>query len=486
MSGLAQLLPADIWFYFNQICAIPRMSKNEQHIIAYLKAFAAKHNLPFKQDAIGNVLILKPATLGLNSIQSVVLQSHMDMVCEKNADTVHDFESDAIKPFVDGDWVRAQGTTLGADDGIGMAAQLALLASTDVAHGALECLFTVDEETGLTGAHHLEPNFLTASILLNLDSEDEGQLFIGCAGGKNTIATFPIIEEPLPQKSFAIKVSVSGLQGGHSGDDIDKGRGNAIKILNRYLYLMRQDFDLQLVSFDGGNLSNAIAREAVAIAVVPSKFKETARIEFNCFLHDIQEEFKESEPHLTMKLESVALPEMGISSELSRKIILTLYACPHGVIRMSRQIDGLVETSTNLASVKMNNHQIVIVTSQRSDTEECKIDVVNTVSSVFTLANAQVTFTDGYPGWKPDVNSPILNVAKSVYQSLFSVPPQVRAIHAGLECGLFLQKYPNLDMISFGPTIKGAHSPQERLSISSVQKFWDYLTLLLKAIPEVK
>ncbi|MCT4646810.1 MAG: aminoacyl-histidine dipeptidase [Carboxylicivirga sp.] len=484
MSILSALEPQEVWKHFEDICQVPRPSKKEEKIIDFLMKFAADNNLEAQKDHIGNVLIKKPATPGKENVKSVVLQSHIDMVCEKNSDKKHDFDNDPITPVIDGHWVKADGTTLGADDGIGMAAQMALLVAKDIEHGPIECLFTVDEETGLTGAFELKEGFFDSKILLNLDSEDDGELFIGCAGGIDTLARFDYQNEAPSEKGFAFQVTVSGLKGGHSGDDIHKGLGNANKILNRFLMEASKKYDLRLTMIDGGNLRNAIAREAKAVAVVPNAYKEQVRVAFNLLFHDVQMELKVTEPELRMKLESVDLPATLMDKESQAKLLNALYACPHGVIDMSRDIEGLVETSTNLASVKMQGEQILVTTSQRSSVESAREDVAQMVRSVFELAGAEVKHTDGYPGWAPDTNSEILQITRDSYKRLFDTDPVVRAIHAGLECGLFLEKYPGMDMISFGPTIRGAHSPDERIEIETVKKFWKHLIDVLKNIPE--
>ncbi|MBR8538294.1 aminoacyl-histidine dipeptidase [Carboxylicivirga sediminis] len=484
MNKLSGLHPQEVWTQFEAICQVPRPSKKEEKIIEFLLKFAEENGLEAKKDEIGNVLISKPATPGKENLKSVVLQSHIDMVCEKNSDKKHDFDNDPITPVIDGDWVKADGTTLGADDGIGMAAQMALLIANDIEHGPIECLFTVDEETGLSGAFGLKEGFFNSSILLNLDSEDDGELFIGCAGGVDTLAKFPYQKEAAPEKGFAFKVSVSGLKGGHSGDDINKGLGNANKILNRFLWETSRKYDLRLASFDGGNLRNAIAREAHAIAVVPNAYKEQVRVAFNLLFHDVQMELKVTEPGLRMKLESVDVPAFVMDNNTQNNLLNALYACPHGVIEMSRDIEGLVETSTNLASVKMQDDHVLVTTSQRSSVESSKEDIANMVDAVFTMAGAEAFHTDGYPGWAPNTDSEILKITKESYERLFGNEPVVRAIHAGLECGLFLEKYPGMDMISFGPTIRGAHSPDERIDIETVDKFWKHLIDVLKNIPE--
>lgn len=485
MNNFESIEPKDIWKYFAEICKIPRPSKKETLVISYLQDFAQKNNLDAKTDAAGNVLISKPAYPGFEKLQPVVLQSHMDMVCEKNSEVSHNFATDPIKAFIDGDWVKAEGTTLGADDGIGIAAQLAILASKQIKHGPLECLFTVDEETGLTGAFEMKEGFFNSKILLNLDSEDEGELFIGCAGGIDTVATFAYDAEKVPTDSIALKITVKGLAGGHSGDDIDKNRGNSIKIINRFLWKGTHKYDLRLSHLDGGNLRNAIPREAFAIITIHKDDKAEMIKEFEKLREAIYGEIKDVEPGLTINLENTELPQYVIDEPTHYDLLNSLYACPHGVIAMSRQLKGLVETSTNLASVKfIQDNQILVTTSQRSSVDSAKIDISNMVESVFRLANANIQHSDGYPGWSPNTNSRILQITKASYQKLFGVEPVVRAIHAGLECGLFLEKYPSLDMISFGPTIRGAHSPDEKINIPTTQKFWDLLLDVLVNIPQ--
>jgi dipeptidase D len=484
MNPFVLLEPAIVWKYFGEICKIPRPSKKEDKIIRFLTEFAEKENLAYKKDEIGNVLILKPASDGFENVQSVVLQSHIDMVCEKHSHVKHNFEKDPIIPIVEEGWVKASGTTLGADDGIGMAAQLALLASDDIKHGPIECLFTVDEETGLTGAFNLKDGFFTSKILLNLDSEDDGELFIGCAGGVDTVATFDVETEETPEKYFAFRVDVSGLKGGHSGDDIHKGLGNAVKIMNRFLWQASREYDLKVSAFKGGNLRNAIARESSAIAMVPVGKKEAVRVAFNIFYDEVCSELEATEAGIKMHLESCSLPALVWSKDFQGRLLNALYACPHGVIEMSRSIEGLVETSTNLAAIKQEEGKVIVTTSQRSSVETAKENVAAMVSSVFELAGARVKQGEGYPGWKPNTDSAILKITRDSYESLFNQEPLVRAIHAGLECGLFLEKYPGLDMISFGPTIRGAHSPDERIEIETVRKFWLHLIDVLKNIPE--
>ncbi len=481
---LLSLEPAPVWAYFKEILEIPRPSKKEEKIIRYLLDFGKKQQLETLQDEVGNVLIRKPATPGMEHKKTVVLQSHIDMVCEKNSDKQHDFENDPIDTHIKDGWVYANGTTLGADDGIGVAAQLAILASDNIPHGPLECLFTVDEETGLTGAFGLKPGFLKSEILLNLDSEDEGQLFIGCAGGQDTQAWLPFDKEPVPEGYTAYKVMVSGLKGGHSGDEINKGLGNANKLLNRFLWESREELGLKLSLFDGGNLRNAIAREAYAIVLLPEDMEPDLIMFVQNYQEIFRSEYPVTEPDLAFTFSKAEMPDFIIDEDSTFQLLNALYACPHGVIAMSQEIDNFVETSTNLASVKFEEDEILITTSQRSSVETEKLDVTNMVTSVFNLAGARTETSDGYPGWTPNPNSAIVEITERSYKKLFQTEPEVLAIHAGLECGLIGDKYPGMDMISFGPTIKGAHSPDERIEIESVQKFWDLTLDVLKNIPE--
>ena len=481
---LGHLNPRELWNYFEEICQIPRPSKKEWKILKYLTEFAKEHGLDYKSDQVGNLLISKPATRGNERKKIVILQSHVDMVCEKNSDVEHDFDKDPIVPRIDGEWVKGTGTTLGADDGIGMALQLALLAGKDIEHGPLECLFTVDEETGLTGAFGLEKDFLKGKILLNLDSEDDGELFIGCAGGIDTTADFQYERVNNETDHVAYKISVSGLKGGHSGDDINKGRGNANKILTRILWNCERMFEMRLAQMDGGNLKNAIAREAFAIVTVPKRFQKDLEIKVKEFAKNIGLEQQTNEPDLKITVHETAMPECLIDFITQNKMLNALYACPHGVTGMSPDIPNLVETSTNLASIKMSTKDIIVATSQRSSVDTLKRDIADMVKSVFQLAGARVKHGDGYPGWTPDMKSEILYITRTSYKDLFGQDPRVLAIHAGLECGLFGEKYPGMDMISYGPTIKGAHSPDERLHIPTVEKFWKLTVEILKNIPE--
>ncbi len=472
-----------IWKHFNNICKVPRPSGKEEKIIEFLINFSKENKLAYSLDEAGNLLIKKSASPGKENVQTVILQSHVDMVCEKNMGTKHNFESDPILPVVDGNWIKASGTTLGADDGIGVASQMAILEASDLEHGPIECLFTIDEESGMTGAKGLNKDFLKGKILLNLDSEDEGELYIGCAGGLDTVITFQYLKEKTPETSQAFKIYVEGLKGGHSGDEINKGIGNSIKILNRYLSSIDLKFQIRLHSFNGGNLRNAIPREAQAVFVIDRKFEDSLIQFTNQYSKTVTDELSVKDPNFSLKIEKTKLPEFVLPVETQLKLISSLYACPHGAFTMSSEIPGLVETSTNLASIKfIPGNQIKVVTSQRSSRDSSKEDIAQMVASVFKLAGARVKHSGDYPGWVPNQNSEILSITSAAYKDLFHVEPQVKAIHAGLECGLFLEKYPDWDMISIGPTIRGAHSPDEKLDIESTYKFWKLLVEVLERI----
>lgn len=478
-----ELKPSCVFHYFEEICQVPRPSKKEEKIRAFLVNFAKQHGLEYKEDEAGNILIKKAATPGMENRKTVILQSHMDMVCEKNNDTEHNFETDPIQTYVDGEWLRAKGTTLGADNGIGVATELAVLAADDIQHGPIECLFTVDEETGLTGAFALKEGFMEGDILINLDSEDEGELFIGCAGGAGTKAEFPCPMVQAPEGYFFFRVAVKGLTGGHSGDDINKGRANANKLLNRYLMQLMQRYDLRLCMIDGGNLHNAIPREASALCAVPMTEKESVRVDLNIFLAEVENEYAVTEPNLTMELESESAQPEVMEPEAMKRFLHAIYAVHNGVYAMSQDMEGLVETSSNLASIKQREGKLLVVTSQRSSILSFRKDMSQMVRSAFELGGAVTETGDGYPGWKPNPSSEILKVAVESYEHLFGVEPKIKAIHAGLECGLFLEKYPSLDMVSFGPTLRGVHSPDERMLIPTVEKFWLHLLDVLAHVP---
>lgn len=483
MSDITALVPTSVWTFFDQITKIPRPSKKEEQIIAFLVEFAKKAGLDCHKDSVENVLIRKPAYPGCEEWPGVILQSHMDMVCEKNSEVNFDFEKDPIRVRIDEGWVKAEGTTLGADCGIGMAAQLAVLAAKDIQHGPIECLFTVDEETGLTGAFGLSDDLLTGKYLINLDSEDEGQIFIGCAGGVNTLADFKYRREELPKNYEFFRIDVSGLVGGHSGDDIDKGRANSNKIMARWLDPLTEEFGMRLVYLDGGNLKNAIPREAYAVFGVPTREVENMKNAFEVFVRNVQGEFGRVEPGMKISLSEMPVSDKVIDLDTQKNLLDALLGVPNGVLAMSRTMPGMVETSTNLASVKFVGELLIeVATSQRSEIESARDSAAAAVEAVFRLAGADVVHADTYPGWTPDPDSYLTQTTRKVYHALFGHDPVVRSIHAGLECGLFLQKYPNLQMVSFGPTLRGVHSPDERIEIASVEKFWKLLVALLQEI----
>ena len=471
-----------MWGLFDEITKVPRPSKKEEKIGKYLVEFAQKHNLEYQCDAIGNVVIRKAATEGYENRPTVVLQAHTDMVCEKNSDKVFDFENDAIEAYIDGEWVKADGTTLGADDGIGIAAALALLVDESVAHPALEALFTVDEETGLTGAFNLGEGMVKGKYLINLDSEDEGEVFIGCAGGVDTLAYLPLKTVVAPADYSYYKIAVSGLLGGHSGDDIDKGHANSNKWAARIAERASRLFGAKLSHFDGGNLRNAIPREAYIILGVPSDKAAAFESDVKGYGESLRAEFAIVEKNSKVELSKVDAPASVLSDETQHNLLLALISVASGVLAMSAAMPGLVETSTNLASVKFAEDKIVITTSQRSSLESAKEYAMLHVESTFVAAGCEVVHSDGYPGWAPNPNSALLECTKEAYKKLFGKEPKVRAIHAGLECGLFLEKYPHLEMVSFGPTLRGVHSPDERLEIATVDKFWKLLVEVLATI----
>ena len=475
--------PHKVWQYFYEITQIPRPSKNEDKIIAYLENFAKSKNLEYKKDRVNNIVIRKPASKGGENKPMVALQCHVDMVCEKNNDVDKDFLKDPIEPYIDGEWVKAKGTTLGADDGIGVAMQLAILDSDIEGIGPIECLFTVDEETGLTGANGLEKDMIRSKYLINLDSEDEGQIFIGCAGGKNTLGFLPIKYQSGQEKN-SVEVFVSGLQGGHSGDDIEKKRGNAIKLLTRIVYdLLNSNETIQLVNIEGGNLHNAIPREATAVLCYDNeddynKIKNIVEDYQNIF----KTELKISDPGVKITITKKDITNKWLDREMAFRLIRLLYVLPHGVFAWSQDIPDFVETSTNLASIKKQDEHYIITTSQRSSLESAKENICNKVKSAFELAQANVEVNDGYPGWTPNPESYLLKLVAEETEKVLNKKPVIRAIHAGLECGLFSEKFPGLEMVSIGPEMKGVHSPDERLLIPSVKRTFDILINVLKKI----
>jgi dipeptidase D len=479
---MLNLKPAKVFYYFNEITKIPRPSKREEKMSLWLEETGKKMGLATKRDKAGNVLISKPATPGKENVTPVVLQAHMDMVCEKNNDKVFDFDKDAIETYIDGEWLKAKGTTLGADDGIGVAIALAILDDPELEHGPIEALFTIDEETGLTGAKAVEAGFMNGKMLLNLDSEDEGQFFIGCAGGQDTVATLPCEYESVEEDCEFFKIEVKGLQGGHSGDDINKGRGNAVKLLARILWNSYSDYNLRVADINAGNLRNAIAREGYAVVALPKEMVNDWKAYVAQMDKIYKEEFHTTDPGVMVVVEPAAAVEQVFDESFQIDVLNALVVCPHGVAAMSQDIPGFVETSTNLASVKIVDGNVVFTTSQRSSVESKKQAIVDKVSTTFWMIGADVENSDGYPGWNPNPNSEALRVLVDAYHNVFHKEPQVLAIHAGLECGLFSEKYPDMDMVSFGPTLRGVHSPDEKLEIATVQMCWDLIVEFFKLL----
>ena len=478
-----ELKPARVFEQFAKINEIPRPSKHEEQMIEYLKSFGERRGLETLVDETGNVIIRKPATPGYENKETIILQSHMDMVCEKLVDVDFDFNKDAIQTYIDGEWLCAKGTTLGADDGIGCAIELAVLDSDDIEHGPLECVFTRDEETGLTGAEGMKSGFMKGDMLINLDSEDEGQIFVSCAGGRNTTATFHFEREAAPEGWFFVKASLKGLTGGHSGDDINKKRANALKVLARFLYQTQERYGLRLVSFNAGKLHNAIPRDGIIVFGVPFDKKEDVRVDWNVFTSLVEEEYHVTEKNMQFDMESADAAPV-LPQDVSTKIVQALQAVDNGVFAMCQdeEISWLVETSNNVASVETKENEIKVVASQRSNVMSALDNQAATIKAVFQLAGAEVVQGEGYPAWKMNPNSKMTALAVESYKKLFGKAPKVLGIHAGLECGLFSEKYPNLDMVSFGPTLRGVHSPDERLLIPTVQMVWDHLLDILKNV----
>ena len=480
-KAIEGLQPERVWKYFAEISKIPRGSKNEAAVARYVLSTAKRLGLKAKQDDYGNVIVRKPATSGRERVGSLALQGHLDMVCEKNANTVHDFSKDPIEIVRKDGVLMANGTTLGADNGIAVATNLAIMESADLEHGPLELLFTVDEETGLTGAANLKSGFLKSRTLINLDSEEEGELFVGCAGGRNTTGTWSFDFEKVTGKFSAQTLRVKGLKGGHSGLEIDKGRGNSIKIINRVLFAL-SELGARLAALNGGNKSNAIPREAEALIFIPKKKLKEAQEVVAKFNETVRAELSSVEPDLQIGLTDAEQSNKGkvIPQPLQRKICQTLSAMPHGVTKMSAEITWLVETSTNLAVVQTGKKGVILTTSQRSSVASEMDEICQTVRSALELGKASVEQADGYPGWKPNLDSPILKVAQEAYQSIFGKEALVKAVHAGLECGIIGEKFPGIDMVSFGPTLRGVHSPDECIEIGSVERFWTFLLGILR------
>jgi dipeptidase D len=485
-TAIAELEPKDLWKRFYEITQVPRPSKKEEKIRAHMRTLLKSLNTDFKEDASGNIIAIVPATVGHENSPTVVLQGHVDMVCEKNKDKVHDFENDPLDVSIKDGWVIADGTTLGSDNGIGLAAGLAVITDKDVIHGPIEILMTVDEETGLTGASNLEPGFVTGKILINMDSEEDGAFYVGCAGGIDTVASFDVITEKRNDSASAYELLVTGLKGGHSGLDIREGRGNAIKILGRAIKAINE-LNFRIASIEGGSLRNAIPREADATIFMGDSDFEKAEELINQFQKSMQNEFRSVDSALKVVLKKSSLISEDVFTRVfTEKIINVLLALPHGVISMSQDIPGLVETSTNLATIKLVDGRLRIGTSQRSSVDSAKEYIANSVAAVFGLTDAGIELGDGYPGWKPNLDSEALKTSKKVFKELFGKDPEIKAIHAGLECGILEGKNPGMDMISFGPTIQNAHSPDERVNIETVAKFYDLLKGILKELANSK
>ncbi len=482
--SIRNLEPKALWNHFADLNAVPRPSKKEERVIQFMLDFGKGLGLETTKDAIGNVIIKKPATAGMEDRKTVILQSHLDMVHQKNAATEFDFDAQGIEMIVDGDWVKANGTTLGADNGIGVAAIMAVLSSNDISHPALEAMFTIDEETGMTGAMKLDPSNFSGEILLNLDTEDDDELSIGCAGGIDTNTTYSCTLVPIEEDFATFKISVNGLLGGHSGMDIDKGRGNANKILTRILAHIHALRDFQLIQIDGGSLRNAIPREATAIIAVDHDFEGQLEIEFHTIATTIKTELQTIEANLKCSLTPTLSTEKAVSSKDKVMILNVLQAVHNGVFRMSPDIEGLVETSSSLARVVLDKGEFTTQSLQRSSVESTKDDVANTIRATFELGGCEVVQGGDYPGWQPKPDSEILQLMADLYRERYNEEPQIKACHAGLECGILLKHLPKVDMISFGPNIRAAHSPDEKVQISSVQKFWGYYLQALERIPK--
>lgn len=484
MSELSQLSPQPLWDIFAKICSIPHPSYHEEALAQHILNWAKEKHLHAERDQVGNILLRKPATKGMENRKPVALQAHLDMVPQKNNDTVHDFAKDPIQAYVDGEWVKARGTTLGADNGIGMASALAVLADDRVEHGPLEVLLTMTEEAGMDGAFGLQPNWLQADILINTDSETEGEIYMGCAGGIDFITTLPLQREALPAGYQTLKLTIKGLKGGHSGAEIHQGLGNANKLLARFLFAHAQELDLRLLDLNGGTLRNAIPREASAVVAVPAAKADALKALSQHYLAILKNELAAKEKNITVLLEPVASTSPAMTANSQARFIALLNGTPNGVIRMSDEVKGVVETSLNVGVVTTSEQEAEIICLIRSLIDSGKDYVVGTLSALGQLANAQTEAKGAYPGWQPDANSPVMQLVRETYQKLFNSTPNIMVIHAGLECGLFKKPYPHMDMVSIGPTITGPHSPDEQVHIASVGQYWQLLTALLKAIPE--
>lgn len=484
MSELSQLSPQPLWDIFAKICSIPHPSHHEEELAQHIMGWAKEKGLFVDRDAVGNILIRKAATAGMENRKPVVLQAHLDMVPQKNNDTVHDFAKDPIQPYIDGEWVKARGTTLGADNGIGMASALAVLADDSVEHGPLEVLLTMTEETGMDGAFGLQAGWLQADILINTDSEEEGEIYMGCAGGIDFTSNLTLTREAIPAGFQSVKLTLKGLKGGHSGGDIHLGLGNANKLLARFLAVHAAELDLRLVDFNGGTLRNAIPREAFATVAISADKAEQLKTQVVTYLDILKNELSIKEKNLTIVLEPTTTDKGALNAQSRDSFVHLLNATPNGVIRNSDVAKGVVETSLNVGVVTMTDDNVEIHCLIRSLIDSGKDYVVSMLESLGKLAGAKTQPKGGYPGWQPDASSPVMQLVRETYQRLFNKTPNIQVIHAGLECGLFKKPYPQMDMVSIGPTITGPHSPDEQVHIESVGQYWTLLTELLKAIPQ--
>lgn len=484
MSDIRNLEPSSVWSHFSDLNAVPRPSKKEEKVIEFMMNFGKSLGLETEKDEVGNVLIRKPATPGMEDRRITVMQSHLDMVCQQNAGTNHDFENEGIDMYIDGDWVKARGTTLGADNGMGVAAIMAVLSSTDIPHPPIEAIFTIDEETGMTGAQELRQNWLKGDLLLNLDTEDDDELSVGCAGGVDITGTASYVEEPTPSGFEGAKLRVRGLNGGHSGMDIHKGLGNANKLMNRILSELNEVGGVRISTIDGGSLRNAIPRESFAELAIESNAKSAIESRLNELVAEIRAEYKTTDPKLEIALESADSPGSVMTLEAQNGLINTVFAIHSGIFRMSPDIADLVQTSNNLARVQVGGGNLQILCLTRSSVDSEKMEMARSVRAAMQLCGAEVEFSGSYPGWTPDPDSAILKTMKSLYVEMYNEDPHVLACHAGLECGLLGERYPGMEMISFGPNIRGAHSPDEKVQVSSVQKFWGFLLETLKRTPK--
>lgn len=484
MNDIRELTPKKLWEIFHLLTQCPRPSKHEELVLQKIEALCNEHDISHRRDDIGNLIVSKPATKGMEDRKGIVMQGHVDMVPQKNADSSHDFEKDPITTVIDGDWVRADNTTLGSDNGIGVAAALAVMISSDIPHGPLEVLLTIDEEAGMTGAEGLKADWLESEILLNLDTEDEGELYVGCAGGVDISAKIPMSFENTPSDHLGFEIAVRGLRGGHSGLDIDKGRGNANKFINRFLLEHGDELEIKVANFNGGTLRNAIPRESFTQVAIPASREEALNSALESFTQVMVSEFGAIENAIEISAQKIDTPLKVYSTQSLSSVIYSIAACVSGVTRMSAEFDGVVETSNNLAIVKSDGDFVNVLSLTRSLSNSARDDLANSIAATFKLTKAETTISGSYPGWKPDPDSKILTTMIEGYERLYNKTPAVKVIHAGLECGLIGEPYPELDMISFGPTIRHAHSPDEKVHIQSVEKFWDYLVDTLKHTPK--